>query len=782
MHLHDHFTHHIHRATAYNPDTQAAPACVLWPDPERQWESAIPILQGLLPELFVLGEHDPESRTGPAIWLRCVIAGTIAEVEIPANSTPILYLPGVGRQDLRAVESCPPALAPLAELQYRGTFWSQVNGKNWTVLAWLKSDQGGLGLDVAQDADSKSAMVHALPRLLEEEAELLGGRRLDAAFFNALLTGGDPDRDFLQWLDQGEEYRASRSEPEWKAFVDVCRSEFGFNPEADGLLTGAERLARHDGRFGGVWERFCEAPQRYPRIPERIRGCSQPEFDLFSPIEKVSGWPQWNEAQETALRSELSSLADLPAESARKRVLSLEEEHGRRRDLVWAELGHAPLADALAALADMAQHSERGLAGGSTDDLAAAYGEYGWKVDDALLRGLAGAGDAADEQAVIGVLRALYLPWLEEGAQHLQRTVAAGSYPGGTRTEAPPFPAEEGDCVLFVDGLRYDTGRRLAALLGCMKFQVDQIPHWSALPSVTATAKPAVTPVRDKIHGADENPDFEPEVAATGTSLKGGRALKKLLADNGWTVLSRNESGTGEGRAWTEIGDLDSEGHNRGWKLARHVDHLLSEIADRTSSLLSSGWKRVRIVTDHGWLLMPGGLPKVDLPAALSHHKWGRCASIKAGATTDEQLYPWYWNPTHHFALASGVSCYIAGKEYAHGGLSLQECLTLQLVVTPSGELFTGGGARITNIRWRRLRCTVEIEGGAGEFSLDIRRQPGDATSSVTFEPKSFREDQTASVVIEQEELVGESATVVVLDADGRLVAQRPTEIGREDS
>jgi len=54
------------------------------------------------------------------------------------------------------------------ELQYRGTIWSQLNAKDWTILAFLKSDQGGLGLDVAQDNDTRKAMQLALYRLMDE--------------------------------------------------------------------------------------------------------------------------------------------------------------------------------------------------------------------------------------------------------------------------------------------------------------------------------------------------------------------------------------------------------------------------------------------------------------------------------------------------------------------------------------------------------------------------------------------------------------------------------------
>ena len=137
----------------------------------------------------------------PAIWLRCVLTNRAEDVSLPKGQTPIFYLPGVSRQDLRAVENCPDHLKPLAELQYRGVIWSQSNAKDWTILAYLKSDQGGLGLDVAQDNDAKNAMQLALYRLLDENVSLLKGKRLDKDYFNTLLTGGDPIRDLLQWLN-----------------------------------------------------------------------------------------------------------------------------------------------------------------------------------------------------------------------------------------------------------------------------------------------------------------------------------------------------------------------------------------------------------------------------------------------------------------------------------------------------------------------------------------------------------------------------------------------------
>jgi hypothetical protein len=48
--------------------------------------------------------------------------------------------------------------------------------------------------------------------------------------------------------------------------------------------------------------------------------------------------------------------------------------------------------------------------------------------------------------------------------------------------------------------------------------------------------------------------------------------------------------------------------------------------------LLDTGWQEVVVVTDHGWLLMPGGLPKVDMPKFLTSTRWGRCAALQTSA------------------------------------------------------------------------------------------------------------------------------------------------------
>ena len=281
----------LRHAARFNRDVECAPHCILWPDKEGQWRPVIAALQAEVPELLVLGPIDEAHRTGPAIWLRCAMAGHIASVKLDRQRPPILYLPEVSRQDLRAVELCPEPLRPLAELQYRGQIFSQTNGKDWTALAFLKSAQGGLGLDVGQDKETRDALLLALSQVMDQPIDVLRGRRLDGAWFNTLLTGGDPVRDLLLWMDAPSAFREVRDDNAWAAFKRVCKAQFAFKPD-DGELAAAATLAARSGPWALVWQRYVEAPARYPNIPALIRRCTPPVFDMLTDADAAGGWPQ----------------------------------------------------------------------------------------------------------------------------------------------------------------------------------------------------------------------------------------------------------------------------------------------------------------------------------------------------------------------------------------------------------------------------------------------------------------------------------------------------------
>lgn len=422
----------IRREANYNSNVQVAPACILWPDGDRQFEPVIDRLLSEMPELCVLGDYMPDRRSGPAIWLRMVIADRVDETKIPPGKTPVIYLPGIRRQDLRAVDDCPEALKPLAELQYRGSIWSQVNSKDWTILAFLSAKHGGLGLDVAQDNGTKNCLRPALYRVLEERVDLLENKRLDQDFFNGLLSGGDPIKNLLIWINDPQMYRNECDTNAWNGFVEICKSQFKLDPVADGEIQAAFLLAEQAPPWNAVWDRYAEAPHRYPNIPAQIRKTEPPKISTL--FDDHSGWPQWNENQEAELLSVLSSVKDQSEQDARKTILDADASHSGRRDLVWSDLGYSPLAMAVEHLADLARITSQPMAGGTAEDVAAAYGTQGYKADDAVLLALKCVREDKEFEAVSAAVQSVYAAWSEQAALHLQSQVERHGYPGGVCT------------------------------------------------------------------------------------------------------------------------------------------------------------------------------------------------------------------------------------------------------------------------------------------------------------------------------------------------------------
>jgi hypothetical protein len=769
----------LQAASDYNQNDQVAPAAILWTDKERQWEPLLPRLRQLLPQLLTLGAYDPASRTGPAIWLKCMLARALPEADWPADVVPILYLPAIGRQELRAVEECPKSLQPLAELQYRAVYWTQLNARDWTLLAFLQSKDGGLGLDVARGTATLEAMRRALLMLSETPITALQGKRLEAADFDALLTP-DPARDLLTWLNDPAGTRQRWDDSTWAAFRNICRQQYNFDPHTDGELVGAELLGSPQGAWQHVWERCAEAPQRYARLPDLLRRAGpKPADALFLTRKPNPVWPQDNEAMEVELHQSLLALKDkTPAEAAQK-ITALEALHGERRTWVWAELGQAPLARALHHLVTLAEVTKTALSGATPEAMARAYIEGGWRADAAVLESLTCVTAHDDVEAVCAAILAVYRPWLEDAARRFQVLVSEHPLPSysvhatGAATTGRTR-AESGCVILFADGLRFDIGQKLKAAMLARGWQVEERWHWVALPAVTATAKPAVSPVADQLNADVEADEFRPCVAATGKVLTAER-FRQLLAEHGYQVLATGETGDPAGMGWAELGDLDHYGHNQGWKLAWRVDEVVREFVDRLTALLEAGWKKVRVVTDHGWLLLPGGLPKSELPGFLAETRWGRCAVLKETSVVDTAVVTWYWSPRVRVAMAPGIHVFKNGVEYAHGGVSVQECVALELTITQQGT--SGLPATIAAVRWSGLRCRVQVEGTAPDLRLDIRTRAVDPSTSITATRHVSAEGPTA-LLVEDESYEGTAAIVVLLTADGRVLDRQATTVG----
>ncbi len=403
------------RAGDFNKNDQTPPAAILWPDKERQWEPLLPALRLRLP-LLTLGGYDPAERTGPAIYLRCMIAGTLGDDAAGRRSVPILYLPGVSRQELRAVEECPKPLQPLAELQYRGVIFSHKNGRDWTIAGFLQAPDG-LGIAVGADAATREAMQRALLKLAYEPVAHL---RSEAPSARAVLRcAAEPGRRrrLLEWMNDPQGYPAQASRRKsGKRSAPYAAASTAFDPAGGRAADGAEKLGTRYGAWAIVWEPLREGARR--PIPTCPAFCARRSLSSLACLARPSPpGPATTSSRRTRCGRSCWRCTTRRPMAARQSMLDLEQQHGQRRSWVWARLGQAPLAVALQHLAALAKAARQPLGGATVEAVAGAYAAWGWQADAAVLDALAAVEKADDVAAVKAAILPLYRPWLEGAAR-----------------------------------------------------------------------------------------------------------------------------------------------------------------------------------------------------------------------------------------------------------------------------------------------------------------------------------------------------------------------------
>jgi hypothetical protein len=149
---------------------------------------------------------------------------------------------------------------------------------------------------------------------------------------------------------------------------------------------------------------------------------------------------------------------------------------------------------------------------------------------------------------------------------------------------------------------------------------------------------------------------------------------------------------------------------------------------------------------------------------------------LLGGATpAGVELVHWHWNPQHTVATPPGVACFTSGQVYAHGGVSIQECLIPDLTVTRVSEI---GGAQptIVSVGWSKYRCIVDTRNARLETKVDIRVD-SPTGKAVLKSPRTLEPDGSASIPVE-DEYEKKQLVVVLLDAAGTVIAQRKTRVG----
>jgi hypothetical protein len=759
----------IKNAGSFTTGVAIKPCVILWTDPERQWEGVINDLKEELPELYILGDYSPENRTGPAIWLKCIESKTISVNH--EDIIPIFYLPGISMQHLNDAENCEKEIQPLVEYLNRGAVWHHPNGRDWTPYLFLSTEPGGLQLKVSKDESTKKALLRALPVIMNEKAKDLSVNHIDSDFINHLVA---PDfiREILIWMNNPKVIMKRRSKEEWESFSDQSEREYCFHPDRDGEIRAAQLLTERKGPWLKVWERFFESPNNYPNLVKLLHKVDPP---IDKNEKEMDSYPAYNTIREEQLADSLTELKGKRRDEIVPIIMNLNQEHGLRRDWVWARVQLSQYAIAIEHLAKLAQLTEKPLNASSTIELGDLYANEGWKVDKVLMDSLACCLSIIHEEPILEIANILYYEWIDRSAKNLQEAIFREGNILIPKLET--VSAKEGRLILFVDGLRYDISKFLLIQLSYMGYKIDMSWDWSPIPSITQTAKYYVSPINHLLNGDETCLDLNPKILETGQTINHQR-FNGLLSKNDIEIIDNQSYGDPNGKGWTESGTIDQKGHSDGWMISRRINQVIQDLALRIDALIKHGWKEVLIVTDHGWLMVPMSFDKADIPKNITDLKWGRCAVLKETSQTDFQLIPWFWSDMIKTTSPPGASCFRNGMQFSHGGISLQELVVPRILVTEDG--IDTNESRISEHRWIGLRCQIQIENPRRENKVDIRKRINDPESSL-IEGRIAREtspDGTISLPIGDPDNEGLDAFVVIIDEEGKIVHYSPTTIG----
>jgi hypothetical protein len=249
------------------------------------------------------------------------------------------------------------------------------------------------------------------------------------------------------------------------------------------------------------------------------------------------------------------------------------------------------------------------------------------------------------------------------------------------------------------------------------------------------------------------------------------------MAAEGIEILESAESVpvSSQSRGWLELGNIDSLGHQLEAGLAQYLPTELNQLTAAVQQLIAAGWRMVRIVTDHGWLMLDGGLPKVDLPRHLTESRWGRSAVASTGTPPDTVQVGWFWNPSLTVHTPPGIACFNKVTGYSHGGLSPQECVIP--VLTVRGERRASVVGQITAVAWAGFLCVVDCAGAPSGSRVDIRLKSAGGESAIP-SPKLVPTDGNLSIPVEDIH-EGKDLFVVLIGPDGATLSQKKTKLGQ---
>jgi hypothetical protein len=404
--------------------------------------------------------------------------------------------------------------------------------------------------------------------------------------------------------------------------------------------------------------------------------------------------------------------------------------------------------------------------GKNLSDLATAYTEGGWSDIDRASRMFETALTACiDEETIVPVVelcRRSYRDAVTSVQEVFLSAVRKEGWPpdGAPRQTcifdnyaAPLLERRERIAFFMVDSLRYEMGRDLGeALSGKGEVEINYAA--GVVPTVTGCGMAALMP------GADGMLRFVEKdgglIPALGTRLlKTSADRMKLLADTygdrffettlddllGSPKKTASKLKTAE-LFVVRTQDPDAVAENLGaWRARRYLSDVVGDIAGAVRWVVSQGFNRVLIASDHGHMMLPE-IPSGDVvhappggwPASKRRCLLGSGLAHADSTVTLKAEHVGIQGDVQEVCLPIGFRVFSAGDGYFHGGLSLQEALVPVVVFRAGRETPSSGGKPDIDIRYRSEKFTSRVIGLTIIYSLKQLGAFGDPPIAVRIE------------------------------------------------
>lgn len=531
-----------------------------------------------------------------------------------------------------------------------------------------------------------------------------------------------------------------------KAAEYVLFSEFAFDlpGNVSGALEAVPRAAEavRDTIFAacarmrsdsGLSEAYIEAAQRSEkdlRLPESTEsGSDLGGHDTF-PFEE---------------RRLLTRAADRIIESDLPGAIAIFEgrrhsiwRHDPQRSVAWTVLERA-----VALLGSAARVSTELSDKCNLGELVKLYTSGGWADLDRDQRLFETALTACTDEEALAPIVDLCRREYRDTALRLQDVFFAGIRAEGWPPEgvarqtrifdehvAPVLERREKIAFFLVDSLRYEMGVDLAETL--VKTGATETTSAAAVvPTVTAAGMAALMPGADgMLRLVKKDGGVVPMLGKR--VLKSSSDRMKLLAEiygdrlfeitlddllGSTKKLSAKLKNIDLLVVRTQDPDLIAE--NLGaWRARRYISDVVGDIASAVKSVVSIGFSRVVISSDHGHMMFPE-IPAGDVvsgpPGGWLENKrrclLGAGLSAGPGAITLKAGHLGVHGDVEEVCLPLGYKVFTGGDGYFHGGLSLQEAIipvvTLRAGLSPADD----SGKPEIDIRYRSDRFTSRVIG-----------------------------------------------------------------------